>query len=81
MVKFSRGDNDLGKIIISLKELCSLQGRLGQLLLATNDASQNQQSFLRANVDSKSTGDGILTEDSELLIDLGSVLSSVQGKL
>ncbi|KAM0511390.1 hypothetical protein ACHAPE_009905 [Trichoderma viride] len=78
MVKFSRGDNDLGKIIVSLKELCSLQGRLGQLLLATNDASQNQQSFLRANVDSKSTGDGILTEDSELLIDLGSVLSLVQ---
>lgn len=81
MVKFSRGDNDLGKILVSLKELCSLKERLGQPLLATNGASWDQQTLSGANMDYYSTGEGMLVEDEELLMDLGSILTSIQGKL
>ncbi|KAL7920620.1 hypothetical protein ACQKWADRAFT_298002 [Trichoderma austrokoningii] len=76
MVKLSRGDNDLGKVIISLNEL--LTERLSQPLLVGNDASQDGQTFLGGNMDSQSTSKNILTEDDELLIDLGSFLSSIQ---
>lgn len=81
MVKFSRGDNDLGKILISLKELCSLKERLGQPLFATNDASRDQQTLSGTNTDYYSTSERVWAEDEEVLVDLGSVLTSVQGKL
>lgn len=78
MVKFSRGDVDLDRIIISFNEL--LTERLSLPVLAASDSSQDQQTLLGANVDSQSTGEGVLTDDDELLIDLGSILSSIQGK-
>ncbi|KAL7895514.1 hypothetical protein HDV64DRAFT_95259 [Trichoderma sp. TUCIM 5745] len=78
MVKFSRGDNDLGKILISLKELCSLKERLGQPLFATNDASRDQQTLSGTNTDYYSTSERVWAEDEEVLVDLGSVLTSVQ---
>lgn len=77
MVKFSRGDNELGKIIFLLKELCSVEDRPCQPITAANDASKGHQ-LLGANMD---FGEGVLTKHDELLTDLSSLWSSIQGKL
>ncbi|UKZ68215.1 uncharacterized protein TrAtP1_009250 [Trichoderma atroviride] len=77
MVKFSQGDEDLETIIFSLNDI--LKERLGQPLLAPNDASQSQQTLLGANLDYQSTDEGVLTEDEKVLKDLGSFLLSIQG--
>lgn len=79
MVKFSRGDVDLDKIIISLNEL-SIE-RLGQPLLVAGDSFQDEQTLLRANMDSQFTSESVLTEDDKLLKDLGAILLSIQGTL
>lgn len=79
MVKFSRGDVDLDKIIISLNELST--ERLGQPLLVAGDSFQDEQTLLRANMDSQFTSESVLTEDDKLLKDLGAILLSIQGTL
>jgi hypothetical protein len=78
MVKFSRGDNDLGKIIYSLNEF--FDERLGHPRLAVKDASHGQQTVLGTIIDYQSAGEDVLTEDDELLMDLGSILTSIQGR-
>ncbi|PNP46477.1 hypothetical protein THARTR1_10799 [Trichoderma harzianum] len=76
MVKFSRGDNDLGKIIFSLNDF--LQNGLGQPLLTANGAFQGRPALLEMNMDHRSAIEGVLTEGEEVLSDLSSVSSAVQ---
>ncbi|KAK1238167.1 hypothetical protein MKX08_002746 [Trichoderma sp. CBMAI-0020] len=76
MVKFSRGNNDLRKIIFSLNDL--LNEQMDQAFLVANDPFQGQQALLEGHMNYRSAGEGVLAEDIELLLDLGSILSSIQ---
>lgn len=78
MVKFSPGDENLKIIVFLVREL--LKEKFNQPLLAANDSSQSQQTLLGTEIGDQSAGEGVLTQDVELLEDLGLVLSSVQGK-
>lgn len=79
MVKLSRGDNDLGKIIASLTDF--FEERSGRPVLTANDTSQGPQTLMEINMDYQSADEDALTKDDKLLKDLGSILISIQGKL
>lgn len=82
MIKFSRGDSTLGPVLVSLKELCSLEQLTNGFPPPEDDMRWDSRS-IAPSLETEATlvENSVLMEREAMLRDLGLLLKGIEGTI
>jgi hypothetical protein len=82
MIKFSRGDSSLGPVLISIKELCSLEKLTTGFPPPEDDIAWDSRSIAPSlETDATLVENTLLMEQEAMLRDLGLLLKGIEGMI